>query len=234
MDNPWTFGWAQLLTLIGFAITITIAGFGFRSFRRWRREKLEERRIEIAFEALAMAYESKYVFEDIRGPMSFPYEWADMPEQTGETDQDRQARGAFYAVLMRINRHKDFFDRLVKLLPKFMAMFGSDSEEVFMKGFQARRYIEVSAGALVRDATERGQRDEARQRRRRRYEADIWGLTLEETPELDRVSRLLQEFRDEITAICEPVIASQRKKPWSFRLLPIPCCRSEPKEKATT
>jgi hypothetical protein len=54
MDCPWSFGWTQLLTIIGLLITITIAIGGFRTFERWRKEKLEEKRIDIAIEALAL------------------------------------------------------------------------------------------------------------------------------------------------------------------------------------
>ncbi len=86
MSNPWAFGWAQLLTIIGFFITIVIAFCGFRTFGRWKREKLEERRIEIAFEALSTAYKSKIVFEYIRQPLVSDYEWEDMPDGLGETE----------------------------------------------------------------------------------------------------------------------------------------------------
>lgn len=43
---------------------------------RWKREKLEERRIEAALDALTLAYETKFVFRDIRSPMAHGYEWA--------------------------------------------------------------------------------------------------------------------------------------------------------------
>jgi hypothetical protein len=43
-SDPWAFGWTQVLTIFGFLITLGIAGFGFRSFERWRRERLEERK----------------------------------------------------------------------------------------------------------------------------------------------------------------------------------------------
>jgi hypothetical protein len=69
MNDPWAFGWTQLLTVIGMAITTTIALAGFRTFGRWRREKIEERRIELALEALSLAYESKAVFGHIRSPL---------------------------------------------------------------------------------------------------------------------------------------------------------------------
>jgi hypothetical protein len=85
--DPWEFGWAQLFTIAGFIVTIGIAVGGFRTFARWKREKLEERRIEVALEVLAITYESKYVFDQIRSAMSFEYEWKDTchsPQLSGE------------------------------------------------------------------------------------------------------------------------------------------------------
>ncbi|HKO06670.1 MAG TPA: hypothetical protein VJ487_03070, partial [Alphaproteobacteria bacterium] len=92
MPTPWTFGWTQLLTIIGFIITITIAVGGFRTFGRWKKEKIEEKRIDAAIEALALVYESKFIFDNIRSEMSFPYEWRDMPVGYGSEEQ-RNARG---------------------------------------------------------------------------------------------------------------------------------------------
>jgi hypothetical protein len=68
MNDPWAFGWTQVLTIIGFLMTLGIAVGGFRTFGRWKREKIEERRIEIALEALSIAYEAEGVFETIRNP----------------------------------------------------------------------------------------------------------------------------------------------------------------------
>ena len=61
INDPWAFGWTQVLTLVGFLITIVIAISGFRTFGRWKRERIEERRIDIAFDALSVAAESKIV-----------------------------------------------------------------------------------------------------------------------------------------------------------------------------
>jgi len=92
MATAWTFGWTQLLTIVGFIITIAIAVGGFRTFGRWKKEKIEEKRIETAIEALALVYESKFIFDHIRSEMSFPYEWKDMPDSYG-TEEQRNARG---------------------------------------------------------------------------------------------------------------------------------------------
>jgi hypothetical protein len=47
-----------------------IAFQGLRTFGKWRREKIEEKRIEVAIDALAAAYKSKQIFEHIRAPLS--------------------------------------------------------------------------------------------------------------------------------------------------------------------
>ena len=86
--NPWAFGWNQLLTIIGLAVTSLIAIGGFRTFGRWKREKIEERRIDVALEALSIGYESQGVFEAIRNPGSFGYEYEDMPKIEGESDDE--------------------------------------------------------------------------------------------------------------------------------------------------
>jgi hypothetical protein len=45
MNDPWTFGWTQVLTIVGFAITLAVAVGGFGTFERWRKQKLEEKKI---------------------------------------------------------------------------------------------------------------------------------------------------------------------------------------------
>jgi|SRR5262249_4873721 len=92
MSDSWAFGWTQLLTIIGFIITVAIAIGGFRTFDRWKRERLEEKRIDTAIEALALVYESKFIFGHIRNEMSFGHEWQDMPKRQDESEQLRIAR----------------------------------------------------------------------------------------------------------------------------------------------
>ncbi len=147
--DPWAFGWTQALTLLGFAITGLIAWGGFRSFNRWKREQLEGRRIEIAFDLLAITYESKYVFDNIRSPMSFPYEWEDLPKRPGETEEQWRSRGSYYAVRKRVSEAKPFFDRYFKLQPKCMAIFGPQIEATFLLLHKSRREVEVASEMLA-------------------------------------------------------------------------------------
>ena len=150
MGNPWAFGWTQLLTLIGFAITIGIAVGGFRTFGRWRREKLEERRIEAALDALTIAHETKFIFQNIRSPLTEGYEWADMPQWDGDTDEKRQRRGPFFASIKRINANKEFFERVWRAQPRCMALFGPKVEETFLKLHQATAPGDAGVGSRSR------------------------------------------------------------------------------------
>jgi hypothetical protein len=207
MNGPWTFGWTQLLTIVGFVITTTIAWGGFRSIKRWRLEKLEERRIETAMESLTLAYETKFIFQHIRQIMVFSYEWADMPEHAGESDDKRNRRGAFYASIKRMNMNKDFFDRAWSLQPRCMAIFGPEVESTFEKLHKARRHIEVAAKMLSDRLDDPPVRNEDKNTKElyEQMRRDIWDHQNFE-PEKDRVGKLLGEFESELVSVARPSV----------------------------
>jgi hypothetical protein len=112
MNDPWVFGWTQLLTIIGMVITTTIAIAGFRTFGRWQREQIEGRKIELALGALSLAHESKAVFGHIRTRVMYKGEGADVPNKPGESPEHKQQRESFFAVLKRIEASNDYFTRV--------------------------------------------------------------------------------------------------------------------------
>jgi hypothetical protein len=208
VSDPWAFGWTQLLTIIGLIITIVIAIGGFRTFGRWKKEQLEGKRIEIAIEALSIAYESGPVFDHIRSIMASDYEWSDMPQKDGESEADRRGRGTFYATAKRIQDHRDFFERVARLQPRFMAMFGAKTSDIFLLLHRSRREIEVATQMLSWRVGEERHGRSGDQELYRQMEADIWtGVgDAAKTKEGDRVGRKLKEFQDGIEALCRPVI----------------------------
>ncbi|QQN63664.1 hypothetical protein JIR23_29840 [Bradyrhizobium diazoefficiens] len=209
MDHPWAFGWTQVFTLIGFGMTIAIAVGGFRSFGRWRREKLEERRIDTAFDALTIAHETKFIFGNIRSPLAEGYEWADMPAWENDTEDRRQRRGPYFATIKRINSNAKFFERVWAIQPRCMALFGASVEQTFLKLHQARRHIEVAAQMLAQRVYDQDNDDSEDTRRLyQQLRRDIWDQGGFE-PELDRVGRLLKEFVAETIAYAEPVVTQQ-------------------------
>jgi hypothetical protein len=71
-NDPCAFGWTQLLTLAGLLLTISIALGTYRTFNRWKREKIEERRLDVALDALSIAYEAQM---DLRRPPAAVRAW---------------------------------------------------------------------------------------------------------------------------------------------------------------
>jgi hypothetical protein len=225
MDNPWTFGLNQLLTVVGFAITIGIAVSGFRSFRRWQREQIEQHRIETAIEALALVYEAKDVFDYLRSPMSFPSEWNDMPASFGTTDQQRSARGPFYAILKRVGAYKEFFDRAWKMQVRCMALFGSEVEQTFLLMQQARRKIEVSAEMLLHNP-EPEHKSSDNIETWNSLRADVWPAYAKLSKSGDEVGKMLTEFREQMEALCRPMVQRQYRSDGSWSLWNWLCRRS--------
>ncbi|SRR6266536_1889951 len=205
---PWTFGLNHLLTIVGFVITIAIASFEFRTFDRWRREKIEENRIEIAFEALAIAYESRFVFQDIRARLRKSYEWQDMPD-LGETPRRREHMGGYYAVLKRIEHHRDFFDRVRSLQPKFMVAFGSETESIFDKLHTARQTVEIACEELMSDFAELDPEDQEGREFRAQLRADTAASRNEPPTGRNRVGNMVEEFRAGIEERCQPFLKAK-------------------------
>jgi hypothetical protein len=204
MPTPWTFGWTQLLTIIGFIITIAIAVGGFRTFGRWKKEKIEEKRIETAVEALVLVYESKFIFDHIRSEASFEYEGKDMPDTYG-TEEQRSARAPFYAILKRIDANRDFFERAWKIQVRYTALFGPKVEEIFLLMQRARREIEVSAGMLLRDP-EPTVKSQGNSETWNSFRADVWPAYGKLAKGGDKVGQKLSEFKTKMENLCRPII----------------------------
>jgi hypothetical protein len=202
--DPWAFGLNHLLTIIGFLLTLGITAAGFRTFSKWKREKIEERRIDIALEALALAYEASFIFESIRSPMSFEGEWFEM--KGIEASEKRQAAGPFFATLRRIDHHKDYFERVWKMQPRFMAVFGKEAANIFIKVHQARRKVEVSAQMLMRAAARGEPYGDAKFRDK--LENDIWDMD----ESRDEIKPKINEFVAGIEKHCFPVVVHRYAK----------------------
>jgi hypothetical protein len=128
-----------------------------------------------------------------------------MPEIAGETERERSRRGNLFAVRRRLERNRDFFDHVWELQPKFMAIFGRETEDIFLLLHTARRDIEVACEMLEwmkePEASIPAERDLLVQLRR-----DIWSSTGEAAKEENKVGTKLEDFRTRIEALCRPLI----------------------------
>jgi hypothetical protein len=208
MTDPWSFGWMQLFAVAGLLLTGTVSVFGLRTFGKWRRETIEARRIETAVEALSLTYQSKWIFENIRAPIVYEYEYEDMLGISGESEDERARRGKYFAVMRRIERNNEFFKEVFRVEPRVMALFGADTEDIFCELHEARRQMEVSAGLLFqhfREERERQLTNDTKKLRRKQLE-DIDWAEASGAEEGDRIGAKLTVFREKMEKLCRPIV----------------------------
>ena len=202
--SPWDFGWNQLFASLGLLLSVVVAIGGFRTFGRWKREKIEEKRIEVAIDALAVMYESKFIFDHIRNGFTQSTEWDDMPVRT-ETEESRNKRGPYFAIWKRVQSYKDFFDRAWKLQVRCAAIFGPEMEEIFLLLQKARREVEVAAEMLTHDPVTTHPTPDNLETWERFHDV-VWMHHAEVRGKEDKIGRKLQDFGDGIKRTCGPIV----------------------------
>jgi hypothetical protein len=199
---------APTVALIGIIVTGWLAFAGLKTFGRWKRERLEEKRIDVAIEALAIAFEARLVFDDIRARFTRTYVYADTKTDGVPDGKNRQRtlQDSCAAVLKRVEAHQPFFDKALALEPKFVAVFGRDKDAVFERLFSARKRVIDTVEALLDDSRVELDPDDSEGRGRRvKWRKQIFaspGIVDEE----DEVGKSLQQFRDEIEKLCRPIV----------------------------
>jgi hypothetical protein len=169
--------------------------------RKGRREEIRN-----FFRGPVLAHESQMVFEDIRRKFVHEYEWSDMPTE-GLTKDQQSRRHSTWAIINRFSRHIGFFDRVLALQPKFMAVFGKQTEETFQKLHRARNHIRGACDILIEIADPVPGTDEWSLTSQMR--SDIFDINNAAVKELNRVTNLLAEFRADIERICAPLISHE-------------------------
>jgi hypothetical protein len=104
---------------------------------------------------MSIAYEAEGVFDPTRNPDAFSYEWEDMPKAESGSEQDRAYKKTYYLTLKRLDNSREFFLKVLKLQPRFMAVFGLETESIFKQLNIAHVHVQVSAQSLMRP--ERGE-----------------------------------------------------------------------------
>jgi hypothetical protein len=208
MSDPWSFGWTQVLAIAALVLTSVVSWLGLRTFGKWRRETIEGRRIEVAVEALSLTYQSKWIFENIRAPIVYEYEYDDMPGISGESDDERARRGKYFGVMRRIERNGEFFKEVWRVQPRVMALFGADTEAIFREMHEARRQMEVSAGLLFQHFREEWHKQLTEDTKRLRHEQleDIDWAEASGGKKGDRIGAKLAAFREKMEKLCRPIV----------------------------
>jgi hypothetical protein len=204
---------APVVALVGITVTGTVATLGLQSFEKFKREKIEERRIEVSIDALALAYEAKYVFESIRArARSNDEDDGGVIVEGNVQVKLRDGQRAAYVVLKRLRTHEDFFESAYRLQPRFMAVFGADTDKIFHLLYDARTTLQTTATVLFEHEALELDRDDVQGKEDRRRFRDVIFRGPTEEKIGDAISDKLDDFRIKIEGICRPVIDHQYRK----------------------
>ena len=113
-------------------------------------QTVDTRRAETAFQtaldALALANETDTVFGTLRNVAVFPGEGGSRVVNALETDDQRRQRNYRHVMRERLDRTKEFFEKVARLEPLVRALFADEPADAFRRILQARNIVAVHWG----------------------------------------------------------------------------------------
>jgi hypothetical protein len=145
-------------TIIGALAVIYAAHKGSDTFKQWRRQKNEERRIELAEQVLTLAYKLRRAIEGIRSPAMWGAEQGEVYDELRKNgvinDQTPEGHKGILATaqatMSRSNVHKPLWDALLDTMPTAKAVFGDDVEGALDEIWKQRNRIITAAQRYAR------------------------------------------------------------------------------------
>lgn len=212
------------LGTIGGAIVVFFAAkIGKDTFTDWKRQKIEERRIDLAEAALTLAYKLQGAIGSIRGPFAFAGEVAaaeaNLREQSLLTDQTPEAQKGSLSqaqtTLNRITRFGDLYDTLAELRPSTRAVFGAEVEGTLAVFDDVTRRVRAAALGYARTGREPYANEVLARRdleRRERYEQILWeDSEVDDNGELveDKIKKAVADAVERLENLFRPYLQGQ-------------------------
>ena len=211
-------------TLSGAGAVIYAAHKGSDTFKQWRRQKNEERRIELAELVLTLAYKLRRAIEGIRSPAM----WAEELDVTNENlrknglinDQTPEGHKSILATaqatLSRSNANKPLWDALFDTMPTAKAVFGDEVEKALNAIWSTRGKLVVSAQSyarLIHQTVPRSEKEnETQMKWRSKLEGILWTggdvWAREEGEPVDEIADALNGAIESLEAKLLPIIRS--------------------------
>lgn len=149
-------GWA---TLAGALAVIYAARTGANTFAAWKRQKVEERRMDAAERIMTLAYRMRPAFATARSrgilggetkaaQDTLDANWPDW-RQKGIEEQRRITTAQ--TVLNRLHAYREDWEQIWVLKPIALAHFGKDIEDALHSFWTAYVEVEVSASEMAED-----------------------------------------------------------------------------------
>jgi hypothetical protein len=189
------------VTSIVQAVAVTVVAIPtFRGLNSWRLQVLGKKKIELAEEALTLAYDLRSAIEHARHPFSRGGEGQDRPNRDDEPEDRRGYNDAFYSRISRLNESADQFSRLMALRPLFRAYYGEAAQDALGAFIAVRNEIYNAVNELIYESHHERYPDDLRNELR----AIIFERINRDNP--DGIHQRLDSAVAEIERVCRPVL----------------------------
>lgn len=173
----------------------------------WKREFIGKRQIELAEQVLAKFFEIRDAVSFIRNPFSHNDEGSTRQRGDHETPEQTQLLNRGYIVVERYAKKESAFAEFNTLKYRFMASFGTETEEIFVETNRVLNSIFVSAQMLATHYWQRQGRvqmeaDEFQRHldEMHRHEGIFWDIGTD----TDGIRIKLKEIQDKLEAAVKP------------------------------
>jgi len=111
--------------------------------------------------------------------------------------------------LKRITASEEFFERASKIEPKFMAIFGAATSNIFSNSYRAKLKVQTAAEALLEEyEIEHDPSDSAARVRLVKLRKEVFSSPGELRSD-DEVGQHVREFQVEIERLCRPIVDAE-------------------------
>jgi hypothetical protein len=197
-------------TLAGAGSIIIAAFLGRSALSDYRNQKVTDREIEVADQALTAAYRAEDAIEGIRARWMPAAELNASEAQLkelgmtldGMPDAERSAHVSRGAIYKRAEYFKDDFEAVFEAIPRVRAFFGNDAAEALKSFARARNRI-LSSADMLPIISRDGDADRATSQSIRR---DIYGKWQEgdDDPVGQMVSEAIELLEGKLTPVLRP------------------------------
>lgn len=179
---------------------VAVAIPAFKGLTTWRDQLIGGKKIELAEEALTLAYTLQGVIEWARHPASFGGEGEDRQGRDQEPEARRRLNDSYYSRISRLSEHDEDFARLRLARMRFRAYFGEQGQNELAAFGITRNKISNAVGMLINRAGGEAYPQDLRER----YQNTIWDMSTEDEP--DEIRQEINDAVVEMERICRPIL----------------------------
>jgi hypothetical protein len=185
---------AQLIVIVFVAIP------AFLGLNTWRVQLVGRKKVELAEEALTLAYELQEVIEYARCPLTYVGEGENRERRDQEDESVQHRNDVLYSRVARLSEYAEEFARLRTVGLRFRAYFGEQAQDAITTFAKTRMEIFNAVSMLMTEDPE----DKYELDLRKELKGVVWSHHSEKLP--NEIKERINDAVVEIEGVCRPVL----------------------------